>query len=175
MASNVIHGREGILYISTSTGSTDYGDELGYVDNYSIEMERDVSEVPKINTESQEYIEGLVSGNLSAEGHFRIGDGSLQTLINRFAETEIDDTSDTSRQPIQSGNLYFHGVMRDIDTSKTSDAARGAKFVATLLSANFSVNVESGGVEGWSYGGPVNGDLLYVESTSTERGIPKKA
>lgn len=175
MASGVIHGREGILYLSTSTGSTSYGDELGYVDEFSVEMERDLSEVTKINTESREYIEGLIGGSLSASGHLRIGDSILHKLMNRFAELEIDDTDTTSRQTIKSGNLYFHGILRDIDTAKTSDAARGAKVVATLLSGNFSYTVGSGDVEGWSYGGNVNGDLLYVESTSTGRGIPKKA
>jgi hypothetical protein len=174
MASNVIHGRNGILYLSTSTGSTDYGAELGYVDEFSIEMERDLAEVTKINQESAEYVEGLISGSLSASGHYRVGDTVAHKMFNRFMKTEIDSTGGT-QTPIKSGSLYFHGIFRDIDTAKTSDASRGAKVVAELLNGNFSFTVGSGDVEGWSYGGNVNGDLLYVESTSTDRGIPKKA
>lgn len=175
MAGEVMHGREGILYVSTSSGSTSYGNELGYVESFTIDADIDNTEVTRINSESREYKKGLIGSNASLEGHWRIGDTMLHHLVNQFMKLEIDDTSDTSRTAISDNNLYFHGILRPIDTAKSSDAARGAKVVAELLPGNFSLNVGSGDLEGWSYGGPVDGDLLYVESTSTGRGIPKKA
>jgi len=174
MASNVVHGRESIAYLSTSSGSTSFGTEIGYVENISIDVSRDVSELPKLNSNSIEYIEGLISGTVSANGHFRVGDTTVHKIMNRFAILEIDDTSSTSRDAIQDGDLYIHSIVKPIDTAATSDEINGAKYVIPVLSNGFSVNMDAGSPVGWTYSGTQNGDLLYVESTSTGRGIPKK-
>lgn len=172
MASSVTHGRQSIAYLSTSSGSTSVGNEIGYVEDITIDVSREVNEIPKINANSMEYIEGLISGSVSANGHFRTGDTYLHKLINRFALLEIDTDTD-GREDILDGNLFIHDIVRPIDTGKTSDDIKGAKFVIPVLSNGFSVNMNAGSPVGWTYNGTQNGDLLYVESTSTARGIPK--
>jgi hypothetical protein len=173
MPSNVVHGRQSIAYLSTSSGSTSFGNEIGYVEDITIDVSREVNEIPKINANSMEYIEGLISGSVSANGHFRVGDTILHKLINRFAKLSLNDTSDTSQDAIKDGDLFIHDIVKPIDTAASSDDIDGAKYVIPVLSNGFSVNMNAGSPVGWTYNGTQNGDLLYVESTSTARGIPK--
>ncbi len=63
--------------------------------------------------------------------------------------------------------------MKPIDSASTGDDITGAKYVITVLSNGFSVNMDAGSPVGWTYNGTQNGDILYIESTSTDRGIPK--
>lgn len=171
MASNVVHGRQSIAYLSTSSGATSIGKELGYVEDLTMDVSREVNEISKINANSKEYLEGLISGTVSANGHFRVGDTIVQLIMNRFAVMEIDTTT-TGRDGIKDGDLFIHAVVQPIDTNKTSDNMRGAKYVIPVLSNGFSVNMNAGSPVGWTYNGTQNGDLLYIESTSTGRGIP---
>lgn len=173
MASNALAGREAVLYFSTSTGSTNEGDELAYASAWSVDQSRNLIEVTKINSNSVEYVEGLISGTVSVSGIARIGDTISHKLFNRFMKLELDDTSDTSRDAIADGNLYFHGIVRAIDTDKTSDDMRGAKVYGPALSNSFTYDVTADGLITWDWGGTFNGDAIYVESSSTGRGIPK--
>ena len=172
MAGNEIHGREGILYISTSSGSTSFGSELGAVDGWSVSMTRDINELNHINQDAKRYLEGLIGGSLTANGSLRPGDSIVHKLYNRFFELEIDTTTAGREDPVD-GDLYFHLVLKPIDTGKTSDDIKGAKIVASALSAGLSFDVSGGDVETWGYDGTINGTALYVESTDTARGIPK--
>ena len=61
-----------------------------------------------------------------------------------------------------------------IDTGGSSDNVNGMKMVIPILSAGMSINVSGADIVGWSYDGTQNGDALYVESTSTAAGLPKK-
>lgn len=178
MAGNPTHGREGVLYISTSTGSTAYGTELGFTNSWSWAPSKDNTEINAINQTSKYYIEGLVSGSVSAEGSLLTGSAAVQKLIGRFAKTLIDtgDTSitDTDAASIADGNLYLHLIAKPIDTDGSSDDIRGQKFVVPVLASGLGIDVSGGDVVGWSYEGTQNGDVLYVESTSTALGIPTK-
>ena len=176
MASNLIHGREGALYLSTVSGSTSYGTEIGYTNSWSISMSRDISEVTPLNQNSKEYVEGLVSGTVSAEGSIRILDTTLEKIFNRFSKIlDTGDSGDTDAAEIADGTMYLHLILKPIDTGGTSDDIKGAKFVAPLLSNGFSVEASGGDIESWSYDGTINGDLLYSVSTDTGRGFPKKS
>jgi len=177
MPSNVIHGREGVLLFSTSSGSTDsVGVELGYTESWSLSQDRDLAEVSKINTNSKEYVEGLVGGTVSMAGSFRSNDtGGLHKLIGRFAKIRTsDDTGDSDAAAIQDGDLYARLVVKPIDTGASSDDVAGAAFTMAILSNGFSVDVSAGDFSGWSYEGTINGDVLYFESQDTLV-LPKKA
>jgi len=58
------HGREGVLYLSTSTGTTAYGTEVGYSDDWTWTPSKDQVEINRLNHKSKEFLEGLVSGFL---------------------------------------------------------------------------------------------------------------
>ena len=172
MAGNIIHGREGALYITTSTGgATEKGKEIGYTNSWSVNMSRDLSEVSPLNVNSKEYVEGLVSGSISAEGSFRVKDtDGLDKIINRFAS--IKDSS-TTVIAIKDGNIYMHLIVKPIDTAADTDNIKGAKFVAPILSNGFTVNVSGADISGWTYEGTINGDLNYYRSSDSDV-LPKK-
>jgi len=170
------HGREGVLYLSTSTGSTAYGTEVGYANEWSWSPSKDQAEITRLNQNSKEFIEGMVSGALSASGSLIPGNAQVRKLIGRFAKVSTDDTggADTTALAITDGTFYFHGVMKPIDTGKSSDDIHGMKMVIPILASGMSINVSGGDIVGWSYDGTQNGDAVYIESTSTAAGLPKK-
>lgn len=178
MAGSPTHGREGVLYLSTAAGSTKTGTEIGYSNSWTLTPSKDIVEINRLNQNSKEYLEGLVSGSVSAEGSFISGNAQVRSLVNRFARV-LNDTGDTasgdtSYTAITDGTLYFHGVVKPIDTKGTSDDKRGMKFVIPFLASGMSYNVSGGDIVNWSFDGTQNGDVLYVESTSTAQGLPKK-
>lgn len=175
MASNLIHGREGALYLSTSSGDTAYGSEIAYTNTWSLSMSRDIAEVTPLNSNSKEYIEGLVSGTVSAEGGFRVSDTHFEKLINRFCDVQTATDTTGTPEDITDGVMYFHLFARLIDTAASSDEIPGAKYVVPVLSNGFTANANGGEIENWSYEGTVSGDVVYIVSTSTADGIPKKA
>lgn len=180
MASGVIHGRQAALYRSSDSASTNLGSEWGYTQGYTVNLERELDEITKINQNSKEYIEGLVSGTVDATGFFRAGDSiGIHTAVKHFTKfndtNDSADTGDTGFSAIDDGDMYLHMILKPIDTGGTSDDIHGAKLVAKLLPSNMSFEVSGDGVETWSYSGQINGDILYAESTATERGFPKKA
>lgn len=178
MAGSPTHGREGVLYLSTASGSTAYGTEIGWTNSWSWSPSKDQSEITAINQTSKYYIEGLVSGSVSAEGSLIAGSAAQRKLIGRFAKV-LNDTGDTAGSSdalaITDGNFYLHMVAKPIDTKGTSDDIRGQKLVIPILASGMSMNVSGGDVVSWSYDGQQNGDALYVESTSTAQGLPKKS
>ena len=170
MASSIIHGREGALYLSTA-GTTDLGNELGYTNSWNVSMTRDLAEVTPLNSNSYEYVEGLISGTVSAEGSFRVGDtGALNKIINRFANMTDSSTAGT---PIQDGDIYLHLIVKPIDTAGDTDNVKGAKLIAPILSNGFTVDASGTDIIGWSYEGTVNGDLTYYASSDTGK-LPVK-
>lgn len=170
------HGREGVLYLSTSTGSTNTGTEVGYSNEWAWSPSKEQAEISRLNQNSKEFVEGLVSGSLSASGSLIPGNAQVRNLIGRFAKVSMDDTggADTLASAITDGTFYFHGVMKPIDTGGSSDNINGMKMVIPILASGMSMNVSGADIVGWSYDGTQNGDALYVESTSTKAGLPKK-
>ena len=170
------HGREGILSLSTNTGSTSFGTEVGYSNEWSWTPSKDQVEINKLNTNSKEFLEGLVSGAASASGSLIPGNAQLRTMISRFAKVSMDDTggADSVADAITDGTFYFHGILKPIDTAKTSDDINGMKFVIPILASGMGFPVSGADVVGWSFDGVQNGDVVYVESTDTASGIPLK-
>lgn len=170
------HGREGVLYLSTSTGSTAFGIEVGYSNEWTWTPTKENVEINRLNQNSKEFLEGLVSGTASASGSVIPGNAQLRTMISRFAKVSVDDTggADSLADAITDGTFYFHGIVKPIDTGKTSDDINGMKFVIPILASGMSFPVSGADVVGWSFDGVQNGDVLYVESTSTKSGIPLK-
>lgn len=178
MAGLPVHGREGILYLSTSSGSTSFGTEVGYSNEWSWTPTKDQVEINRLNQNSKEFLEGLVGGAATASGSLISGNAQVRTMINRFARV-LNDTGDTASgdtayTAITDGTFYFHGIMKPIDTQGTSDDKRGQKLVIPILASGMGFTVSGGDIVGWSFDGTQNGDVLYVESTSTAQGIPKK-
>lgn len=178
MAGSPTHGREGVLYLSTSTGSTAFGTEVAWTNSWTWTPSKDQVEITPLNNNSKYYVEGLVGGTVSAEGSLISGSESQRTIIGRFAKV-LNDTGDTASSTaalaITDGNFYLHLVSKPIDTQGSSDDARGQKFIVPVLASGMSVSASGGDIVGWSYDGTQNGDVLYVESTSTAQGLPKKA
>ena len=179
MAGSPTHGREGVLYLSTSTGSTAYGTEVAWANDWTYSPSNENTEITPLNNNSVYYVEGLVSGSVSASGSLISGSATQRALLSKFAKVFVDtgDTldADTNADAIGDGNLYLHLVAKPIDTQGTSDDARGQKYVVPVLASGFSVEASGGDIVGWSYDGQQNGDALYIESTSTAYGLPKKA
>lgn len=179
MAGNPTHGREGVLYNGTDTNSTGTGTEIGWTNSWSWSPSKDMTEITAINQTSKYYVEGLVGGTLSAEGSLITGDSAhpQKTLIGRFAKTLYDtgDTvSDTDASAVEDGDLYLHCILKPIDTGGSSEDVRGQKLIVPVLASGMSLDVSGGDIVGWSYEGTQDGDALYIESTSTSYGIPKK-
>lgn len=170
------HGREGVLYLSTSSGSTEFGTEVGYSNDWAWTPSKDQVEINRLNQNSKEFLEGLVGGTLTASGSIITGNAPLRKMIGRFAKVSTSDTggADTTATAITDGKFWFHGIMKPIDTGKTSDDIIGQKLVIPILAGGMGFNVSGGDVVGWSFDGVQNGDVLYVESTSTLSGIPQK-
>jgi hypothetical protein len=176
MAGNPIHGRQGALYLSTSSGSTSYGTEVGYTQSWSFSQSRDLAEVTKLNQNSMEYVEGLVSGTVSAQGTLQTGNGQFKKLVGRFARVlDSEDTSDTDAAAITEGTMWLHLIAKPIDTAASSDEVKGQKYIVPILSNGLSVDVAGGSLASWSYDGTANGDVYFRESTDSEDGFPKKA
>lgn len=178
MAGKPTHGREGVLYLSTGSGSTVLGTEVGYSNSWTWTPSKDQVEINRLNQRSKEYLEGLVSGSMSAEGSFISGNSQLRTMINKFARL-LNDTGDTASgdtayTAITDGTMYFHGVIKPIDTLGSSDDIRGMKIVIPILASGMSFNISGSDIVNWSFDGTQNGDCLYLESTSTAQGLPKK-
>jgi len=178
MAGSPTHGREGVLYQGTDSNSTGLGTEIGWTNSWTWSPSKDQTEISALNQTSKYYVEGLVSGSVSAEGSLISGSSGQRTLMGQFAKVLSDDgstLSDTAADAITDGNLYLHLVAKPIDTAGTSDDNRGQKIIVPVLGSGFSVNASGGDIVGWTYEGQQNGDAMYVESTSTEHGIPKKS
>jgi hypothetical protein len=171
------HGREGVLLLSTDSGSTKSGTEVAYSEAWSWTPSKEQTEISKLNATSKEYLEGLVSGTLTASGSIVSGSAQQRIIFSRFAKVETSDTggADTLAAGITDGNMWFHGIIKPIDTGGTSDDIIGQKIVVPILASGLSIDVSAGDVAKWSYDGQQNGDALYTESTSTAAGIPKKA
>ena len=171
------HGREGVLYHSTSSGSTEFGTEVGYSNEWSWTPAKDQVEINRLNQNSKEFLEGLVGGAFTASGSVVTGNAPLRKMINRFAKVSTQDTggADTTATAITDGTFWFHGIMKPIDTAATSDNIIGQKLVIPILAGGMGFNVSGGDVVGWSFDGVQNGDVLYVESTDSGAGIPLKA
>ena len=73
------HGREGVLYLSTSTGSTSFGTEVGYSNEWNWSPSKDQAEISRLNQNSKEFIEGMVGGSLAASGSLMV---SLHHHVN---------------------------------------------------------------------------------------------
>jgi hypothetical protein len=178
MAGNPTHGREGVLYLSTTSGSTELGTEIGWTNSWSWTPSKDQTEINALNQTSKYYVEGLIAGAVSAEGSLVSGSEQQRLLIGKFARV-INDTgdspTDTEALAPTDGNLYLHLVAKPIDTAGSSDDAKGQKIVVPVLASGFSVEASGGDIVGWSYDGTQNGDATYIESTSTAYGIPTKA
>ena len=178
MAGSPTHGREGVLYLSTSALTTAIGTEVGWTNDWTWSPTKDQTEISPLNATSKYYVEGLVSGSVSASGSLISGSSMHRTIIGRFAKV-LNDTGDTAGSSeaigITDGNFYLHLIAKPIDTGGSSNDIRGQKFVVPVLASGFSVNASGGDIVGWSYDGQQNGDVTYVESTSTAQGIPTKA
>ena len=178
MSGSPTHGREGVLYLSTASGSTGLGTEVGWTNSWSWTPSKDQTEINALNQTSKYYVEGLIAGAVSAEGSLVSGSSVQRQLINRFAKV-LNDTGDTpgssAALSVVDGNLYLHLVAKPIDTAASSDDKRGQKIVVPVLASGFSIEASGGDIVGWSYDGTQNGDALYIESTSTAMGLPKKA
>lgn len=176
MAGSPIHGREGILKLSTTTGSTASATEVGYSNDWTWTPSKDQVEISRLNQNSKEFLEGLVSASFSASGSVIPGNAQLTRMINRFARVSTGDTggADSDYTAITDGTFYFHGIVKPIDTGTTSDDIHGIKMVIPVLASGMGFNISGGDIEGWTFDGTQNGDALYVESTSTASGIPKK-
>jgi hypothetical protein len=176
MGASPTHGREGVLYLSTSSGSTEFGTEVGYSNEWSWSPSKDQAEISRLNQNSKEFVEGLVSGSLSATGSLIPGNAPVRKIISRFAKVSTGDTggADTTANAITDGTFYFHGIMKPIDTGGTSDDIRGMKMVIPILASGMSINVSGADIVGWTYDGTQNGDALYIESTSSAAGLPLK-
>lgn len=180
MAGNPTHGREGVLYKGTDSESTGVGTEIGFTNSWSWSPSKDMNEITALNQTSKYYVEGLVGGSVSAEGSLLTGDSShpMLTLIGRFAKTLYDtgDTvSDTAASAVADGDLYLHLVIKPIDTGGSSEDARGQKLIVPILASGMSIDVSGADIVSWSYEGTQDGDALFIESTSTAYGLPKKA
>lgn len=178
MASDLLHGREGVLMVSTDSESTggDSGDIVGYVNSWGLDPTKDLPEITSINRNSKVFIEGLVGATLNATGNFRVNDTVVKSMINRFADVHNHtSTGGDSETVISDEDLYFHLLVKPIDTDATSDNKKGAKFYGKAKATGFSIAVEGGSPETWTYNGTVSGDLEYHESTSTDDGIPAKS
>jgi hypothetical protein len=118
----------------------------------------------------------MVGGSLAASGSLIPGNAQVRSMISRFAKVSMDDTGggDSLAAAITDGTFYFHGVMKPIDTGGSSDNINGMKMVIPILASGMSINVSGADIVGWSYDGTQNGDAMYVESTSTAAGLPKK-
>ena len=177
MAGNPTHGREGVLLLSTASGTTTTGVEVGWTNSWSWTPSKDQTEINALNQTSKYYVEGLIAGSVSAEGSLVTGSSMQHTLIGKFARVLIDTGStptDTEALSPTDGNLYLHLIAKPIDTAGSSDDVRGQKFVVPVLASGFSVEVSGGDIVGWSYDGVQNGDATFIESTSTAYGIPTK-
>ena len=178
MAGSPTHGREGVLYLSTAEGSTVTGTELAWTNSWTWTPSKDQVEITPLNNQSKYFVEGLVAGTVSAEGSLISGSSVQRAIIGRFAKV-LNDTGDTAGSSaalaVTDGNFYLHLVAKPIDTAASSDEIRGQKFVVPVLASGMSVTASGSDIVGWSYDGTQNGDVLYIESTSTAQGIPKKA
>ena len=177
MAGSPTHGREGILYAGDDANSTGLGTEIGWTNDWSWSPSKDQTEITALNQNSKYYVEGLVGGSVSASGSLISGSVQQRTLISRFAKV-LNDTgdtaSDTEADAITDGDLNLHLVAKPIDTGGTSDDIRGQKLIVPILASGMSIEASGGDIVSWSYDGTQNGDVLYIESTSTSHGIPKK-
>ena len=171
MAGKPVHGREGVLYLSTSTGSTANGTEVAWTNDWTWSPSKDQTEITPLNNSSKYYVEGLVGGSVSASGSLITGSAIQRKIINRFAK--VDATTGAALN-ITDGNFYLHLISKPIDTGASSDAIKGQKFIVPVLASGFSVSASGGDIVGWSYDGTQNGDVLFVESSSTAKGLPKK-
>jgi len=172
MAGSPTHGREGVMYLSTSTGSTAMGTEVAWTNDWTWTPSKDQVEITPLNNNSKYYVEGLVSGTVSASGSLIPGSTVQGKMINRFAR--FDDGSTTAISEITDGNFYLHLVAKPIDTAATSDDVKGQKFIVPILASGMSITASGSDIVGWSYDGTQNGDVLYIQSTDTGDGIPKK-
>ena len=168
------HGREGVLRLSTATGSTVIGTEVAYSNNWTWSPSKDLVEISRLNQNSKEFLEGMVSGTFSAEGSVMPMNSQMKLLFGRFAKISTADTGggDSSAASIVDGTMWFHGVLKPIDSNKSSDDIAGMKIMVPILASGLTFGASGSEVETWSFEGTQNGDVMFQESTSTASGIP---
>ena len=174
---NAIHGREGMLALSTTdgwSGILSTADIIASINSWSIQPTKDNPEITNINQDAKKYIEGLIGASVSFEGGWIPGQGKHRDIYNRFMNvatgsdtTEISDISDDY--------LYGHFVLKPIDSGETSPDNNGAKIFCKMRSGGLGFSVDGGSPEGFTFSGVVDGEMLYAEGTSTNMGLPTKA
>ena len=141
MAGSPTHGREGVLYLSTSANSTGLGTEVGWTNDWTWTPSKDQTEISPLNATSKYYVEGLVSGTVSASGSLISGSAMQRTLIGGVAQVLYDSVGstaiDTTPAAITDGTLYLHLIAKPIDTGGTSADILGQKFVIPVLASGF--------------------------------------
>lgn len=177
---NAIHGREGVLAISTSTGwsgELSTGDILANIKSWSIEPSKDNPEITHINQESKKYIEGLIGASVSFEGDWIPGQSKHRSIFNRFMliATDSGDTDGLGETAISDDYLYGHFILKPIDSGETGADKNGAKIFCKVRSGGLGFNVDGGSPESFTFSGVADGDLTYVEGTSTDMGLPTNA
>lgn len=172
---NAIHGREGNLAITTSTGwvgELSTADIVAHINSWSLSPTKDVSEITNINQSSKVYLEGLVGATVSIEGNWVPGQSAQRDIFNKFMLIGTDSSS--TGTPINDDNVNLHLVLKPIDSEEASPDNRGAMVFARAISNGLGLNVDGGSPESFTYEGTVNGDMYYIEGTSTNMGLPVK-
>lgn len=173
---NAIHGREGMLVQATSTGWTGdiaTADIVASINSWSITPSKDNPEITNINQDSKKYIEGLVGASVSFEGGWIPGQSKHRDLYNHFMIVGTDSSS--TDELLSDDHLNLHLVLKPIDSDEAEPDNNGAKIFCRALAAGMGFSVDGGSPESFSFEGVVDGDMYYVEGTSTNMGLPTNA
>jgi hypothetical protein len=158
MASDAIKGTDGRLLISTTSGTPEV---VGYVDSWSVSPSKDVQEVTYLGADSKEYVEGLISGTVSASGMWTLSSTHNQRpLLNQFMKVSSSTGSTTA---ISDSNIKFEGYL----TYSTASGEEKQYVEADLISSGFSLEVSADSFHSFSYEGTVNGDMTYKIRSNT--------
>jgi hypothetical protein len=164
-----------MVIISTDTGwkgEIDTSDIAASINSWSITPSKDNPEITNINQDSKKYIEGLVGASVSFEGGWIPGQSKHRDVYNHFLIVGTDSSS--TDEPLSDDHIGLHLVLKPIDSDRAAPDNSGAKIFCRALASGMSFNVDGGSPESFSFDGVVDGDMYYIEGTSTNMGLPTK-
>lgn len=143
-------GKDGALYLD--------GSEVGYVDSFSVSVDKEEIEITKLNATAKEYLSGLTGSTISASGHIT-DESDLYTLINQYMQID-NDSAGASVSAVASATLGFSLYIYKAGSGESS------YFIAcSAVSTGLEMSTDPGDTGKWSYNGRITGDPIWTVET----------
>lgn len=143
-------GRDGTLKLSDV--------DVGYIDSWSISVDKEEVEVTKLNATAKEYLSGLTGSSMSCSGHIT-DDTTLMTLVNQFMQID-NDSGGSSVSTVAAATLAFKLYVNEAATASVSHYID-----CSAVGSGLELSTDPGSTGKFSINCRITGDPVYTAET----------